>query len=39
VVGAVVSINDKRVELLKAELSNPAKEISYIVKAQERFEG
>ena len=35
--GAVVSIVDKRLELMKAELSNPAKEISYIVKAQERF--
>jgi DNA-binding transcriptional MerR regulator len=38
-VGAVVSIVDKRLELMKAELSNPAKEVSYIVKAQERFEG
>ena len=37
--GAVVSIFDRRLELMKAELSNPAKEISYIVKAQERFEG
>jgi hypothetical protein len=35
--GAVVSIFDKRVELMKAELSNPAKEVSYIVKAQEQF--
>jgi hypothetical protein len=37
VAGAVVSIFDRRLELMKAELSNPAKEISYIVKAQERF--
>jgi hypothetical protein len=35
--GAIVSIFDKRVELMKAELSNPAKEVSYIVKAQEQF--
>jgi hypothetical protein len=35
--GAVVSIFDKRIDLMKAELSNPAKEISYIVKAQEQF--
>jgi hypothetical protein len=37
--GAVVSIFDRRIELMKAELSNPAKEVAYIVKAQERFEG
>ena len=36
-VGAVVSIVDRRLELMKAELANPAKEISYIVKAQEQF--
>jgi hypothetical protein len=35
--GAVVSIFDKRLELMKSELANPAKEISYIVKAQEQF--
>ena len=35
--GAVVSIVDRRLELMKAELANPAKEISYIVKAQEQF--
>jgi hypothetical protein len=35
--GAIVSIFDRRLQLLDAELSNPAKEISYIVKAQERF--
>jgi hypothetical protein len=35
--GAIVSIFDKRLELMKAELANPAKEISYIVKAQEQF--
>jgi hypothetical protein len=35
--GAVVSIFDRRLELMKAELANPAKEISYIVKAQEQF--
>lgn len=38
-VGAVVSIVDRRLELMKAELANPAKEISYIVKAQEQFGG
>ena len=36
-VGAVVSIVDRRLELMKAELDNPAKEVSYIVKAQEQF--
>jgi hypothetical protein len=35
--GAVVSIFDRRLELMKAELDNPAKEVSYIVKAQEQF--
>jgi hypothetical protein len=35
--GAVVSIVDRRLELMKSELANPAKEISYIVKAQEQF--
>jgi hypothetical protein len=38
-VGAVVTIAAKKIELMKAELSNPAKEVSYIVKARERFEG
>ena len=37
--GAVVSIVDRRLELIEAELANPAKEISYIVKANEHFEG
>jgi hypothetical protein len=36
--GAIVSIVDRRLQLLDAERSSPAKEISYIVKAQERFE-
>jgi hypothetical protein len=36
--GAAVSIVERRQELMKAELANPAKEISYIVKAQEQFE-
>jgi hypothetical protein len=36
-VGAAVSISDRKLELMKAELSNPAKEITYIVKAQEQF--
>jgi hypothetical protein len=35
--GAVVSIFDRRLELMKSELDNPAKEVSYIVKAQEQF--
>jgi hypothetical protein len=35
--GAVVSIFDKRLELMKSELDNPAKEVSYIVKAHEQF--
>jgi hypothetical protein len=35
--GAIVSIFDKRLELMKSELDNPAKEVSYIVKAQEQF--
>jgi hypothetical protein len=34
---AIVSIGNRKLELMKAELSNPAKEISYIVKAQEQF--
>ena len=37
VAGAVVSIVDRRIDLMNAELANPAKEISYIVKAQEQF--
>jgi len=35
--GAVVSLFDRRLDLMKAELANPAKEISYLVKAQEQF--
>jgi hypothetical protein len=38
VAGVVVSIVDKKIELMKAERSNPAKEVSYIVKARERFD-
>ncbi len=36
--GAVVSIFDRRIELIEAELKNPAHEVAYIVKAQELFE-
>jgi len=34
---AVISIVDRKLHLIKAELSNPAKEVSYIVMAQDRF--
>ena len=37
-VGAAVSFVDRRLQLLDAERTSPAKEIIYIVKAQERFE-
>jgi hypothetical protein len=37
VLGAAVSITDKKLELMKAELDNPFKEVAYIVKAQEQF--
>jgi hypothetical protein len=33
--GAVVSITDRKLDLIKSELSNPAKEVSYIVMAQD----
>ncbi len=34
---AIVSIGDRKLDLLKAEASSPFKEVNYIVKAQEEF--